>query len=194
MPNVMWIFNMAQEPPKIPEPILIVIEQKVEVEPPVEEKIYTIEEKIRDNHYNCNEQTQYIRADNAECLDKPVYTPRTTQTRSEPIRNSSQRTYSPGNTYSRGYCTWYVKNTLGWVPNGWGNANTWASRARSQGYTVSSTPVVGAVAQTSSGGLGHVAVVTGVSGNSVTITEMNYTGWNRVSSRTAPASSFQYIY
>lgn len=184
----MWIFNMAQEPPKIPEPILIVIEQRVEEpveEVPVE---YTIEEKIKNNHYNCDEETQYIRADNAECLDKPVYTPPSTQ------RTVRRAPVSSQNTYSYGYCTWYVKSTLSWIPNGWGNANTWASRASSQGYTVSSTPIVGAVAQTSAGGLGHVAVVTSVNGTTVTVSEMNYRGWNVVSTRTTSASEFRYIY
>ena len=193
MPNVMWIFNMAQEPPKIPEPILIVIEQKVEVEPPIEEKIYTIEEKIRDNHYNCNEQTQYIRADNAQCLDKPVYTPRTTQTRSEPIRNSSQRTYSPGNTYAFGNCTHYAKQLRPDLPNNLGNANRWYVNAQAQGYSVGYTPAVGAVAEATTGYM-HVAVVQKVDGNRIYIVEKNYKGFNVVSSRWANASDFRYIY
>lgn len=99
-----------------------------------------------------------------------------------------------GNTYGYGYCTWYVKNVISWVPNGWGNANQWAYGARNSGHTVSGTPIVGAVAQTSRGSLGHVAVVTAVNGSSITISEMNYSGWNRISSRTANASEFVYIY
>lgn len=184
----MWIFNLATEPPKIPEPILIVIEQKVEQ--PVEEvpKEYTLEEKIKLNINNCNEAVQYIRADNAECLDKPIQSAPVARKATTRAENSS------GNTYGYGYCTWYVKNALSWVPNGWGNANQWAYNARAQGYTVSSTPIVGAVAQSSGGSLGHVAVVTGVSGDTVTISEMNYRAWNVVSSRSAPASSFVYIY
>lgn len=107
---------------------------------------------------------------------------------------ASRATSTAGNTYGYGYCTWYVKNQAPWIPNGLGNANTWASRAPSYGLTVSSVPRVGAVAQSSGGNLGHVALVTGVSGNSVTISEMNYQGWNVVSSRTEPISAFIYIY
>ena len=182
----MWIFQ--GEPPKIPEQILIVIEQRVEV--PVEEvpPVYTLEEKVKLNVNNCNTDTQWIRADNAECLTKSVVTARTTE---KPVRQAEN---SSGNTYSAGYCTWYVKNALSWVPNGWGNANRWASNARSQGYTVSSVPVVGAVAQTSSGPLGHVAVVVSVNDTTITISEMNYKARYVVSTRTVPVSNFTYIY
>lgn len=183
---------MASEPPKIPEPILIAIEQKVEVEPP-EEKIYTIEEKIANNYYQCDETTHWIRADDATCIPKRLEVPEQVKTQLS-TEKSVERAENGLNTYSAGYCTWYAKNTLGWVPNGWGNANQWAYNARNQGYTVSSTPIIGAVAQSSGGSLGHVAVVTGISGDTVTISEMNYQGWNKVSSRTVASSSFVYIY
>lgn len=185
----MWLLTMASEPPKIPEPIQIVIEQKVEVEPP-EEKIYTIEEKIRDNHYKCDESIEWISAENATCLPKRVQSATTARVAEKPVR----RAVNGSNSYSSGYCTWYVKNTLSWVPNGWGNANRWASNARSQGYTVSTTPVIGSVAQTSGGSLGHVAVVTSINDNTVTISEMNYKGKYIISSRTVPISNFIYIY
>jgi surface antigen len=178
----MWILQMATEPPKIPLPIQIVIKQ--EVPPPVE---YTIEEKIKLNVNNCDESVQWIRADTAECIPKRVNRPVQPQKTARGAVNAS-------NGYSYGYCTAYVQNQLGWVPNGWGNANRWASNAKADGYTVSNTPIVGAVAQTSSGALGHVAVVTGVSGDQVTISETNYVGWNKVSSRTVSVNSFVYIY
>jgi surface antigen len=61
--------------------------------------------------------------------------------------------------------------------------------------SVGSTPRVGAVATTTAGGLGHVAIVESVNGDgTVRVSEMNYEGWNIVSSRTANASSFLYIY
>ena len=101
---------------------------------------------------------------------------------------------SSGNTYDRGYCTAFVKDSLGWVQNGWGDAKSWASRASAQGHTISSIPIVGAVAQTTAGGWGHVAVVIGVGNGTVTIREMNYKGWNIVSERVATTSSFTYIY
>jgi surface antigen len=178
----------AETPPITSPLIQIVIEQqKEEVEPQVIEKIYTIEEKIESNFYECDESIQYIRADDATCLAKPVYTQQNT-------RSTVRQAVNGSNSYTYGYCTWHVKNLLSWVPNGLGNANTWASRARSQGYTVSNTPIVGAVAQTSGGRLGHVAVVTSVNGATITVAEMNYTGWNVASTRTAPTSSFVYIY
>ena len=99
----------------------------------------------------------------------------------------------PGNTYAAGNCTYGVASWVP-VPNNWGNANAWASNARSQGYTVSPTPKVGSVATTTAGYYGHVALVIGVTGNTVTIQEMNYAGFGIVSSRSASISEFQYIY
>jgi surface antigen len=177
------------ETPPITSPLIQIVIQQPEVEQPPEEQIYTIEDKIRDNHYNCDESTHWISAENATCLPKRVQTATTARVAEKPVRTA----VNGSNSYSSGYCTWYVKNQLSWVPNGWGNANRWASNARSQGYTVSTTPTVGSVAQTSSGALGHVAVVTSVNGDQVTISEMNYRGWNIISSRTVHVSSFVYI-
>lgn len=60
---------------------------------------------------------------------------------------------------------------------GWGDAKNWASKAQQSVYPVSSTPAVNTIACRVSG-LGHVAWVTGVSGDksTVTVTEMNC--WN----------------
>lgn len=124
---------------------------------------------------------------------KQVPTPKPKPAQTRPTAVSRQAS-TGGNSYSAGYCTAFVKDSLPWVPNGLGNANTWASRAPSFGLRVSSTPAVGTVAQTSSGSLGHVAVVTGVSGSSVTVIEQNFKGRYIVSTRTVPASSFVYIY
>lgn len=98
-----------------------------------------------------------------------------------------------GNTYTYGYCTWYVKNMRPDIPNSWGNASSWYGKAQASGYAVSSVPKVGAVAWRG-GGEGHVAIVTGVSGDTITISEMNHEGWNIVSSRSTASSSFLYIY
>lgn len=98
---------------------------------------------------------------------------------------------SSGNKYVAGYCTWYVKNKRPDLPNNLGNAITWVSRAAAQGLSTGSTPAVGAVGQQGN----HVVYVTGVNGDgTVTISEMNFDGWNVVSSRTVPASNFSYIY
>lgn len=97
-----------------------------------------------------------------------------------------------GNTYTYGYCTWYVKNQLSWIPNGWHNADTWGYYARQQGFYVGSKPKVGAVAWSASM---HVAVVIGVGKGTVTVSEMNYKGWNKVSTRTTPVGYWTgYIY
>ncbi len=109
-----------------------------------------------------------------------------------------------GNRYDYGYCTWYAYNRraeLGRpVGSFWGNAATWASFARGSGYLVNNTPEVGAVMQDSysAGGYGHVAVVEskGADG-SITISEMNYAGWNVKSFRTldaGQAARYNYIH
>lgn len=96
-----------------------------------------------------------------------------------------------GNTYTAGYCTWYVKNMRPDLPNNLGNADTWTARAAAQGLPTGSTPRVGAVGQQGM----HVVYVQSVNGDgTVTISEMNFRGLYVVSSRTVPASSFSYIY
>lgn len=55
----------------------------------------------------------------------------------------------------------------------WGNASNWAGAARSLGITVDMNPAVGAVAWWGTGTYGHVAWVSSVEGNNVTIEEYN---------------------
>jgi surface antigen len=99
-----------------------------------------------------------------------------------------------GNGYAYGYCTYYVASPPQ-HPGNWGNANAWYYNAQASGFSVGSAPVPGAIAWTGAGYYGHVAYVESVSGGMVTVSEMNFNGgWNRVSSRTVPASSFRYIY
>lgn len=137
--------------------------------------------------------------------------PETIQARqTTPTRTtSSQTTYyanaaAVGNRYDYGYCTWYAYNRraeLGRpVGSFWGNASTWAGFARSSGYTVNNTPEIGAVMQDSysAGGYGHVAVVESMGPDgSITISEMNYAGWNVKSYRTldaGQASRYNFIH
>lgn len=86
------------------------------------------------------------------------------------------------NGYDRGWCTWYAASRVS-VPANWGNANTWDNYAARSGWTVSTVPRVGAVAQTDAGGLGHVGVVEAVSedGTMIKYSDMNgLSGWGRV--------------
>lgn len=109
-----------------------------------------------------------------------------------------------GNGYDYGYCTWYAYNrraALGRPVGGmWGNASSWASLARASGFLVNNTPALGAVMQTpnAAGGYGHVAVVESVDPDgTIMVSEMNYAGWNRKSTRTLSASeaaSYNYIH
>jgi surface antigen len=95
------------------------------------------------------------------------------------------------NGYDFGNCTWYVASQIN-VPSNWGNANTWAYYARLSGWNVSSRPSVGSIAQTSAGYFGHVAIVKAVHSNgSVTITEMNFNGFDVVDTRTVSPHEFQ---
>lgn len=111
---------------------------------------------------------------------------------------------SAGNRYSYGYCTWYAYNRRAELgrPIGsfWGDAITWKSYAQQSGYLVNRTPAPGAVLHDpySAPPYGHVAVVEQVYGDgSVRLSEMNYAGWNIISSRTidaGQAASYSYIH
>jgi len=119
--------------------------------------------------------------------------------RSTAIRNSSSaRTASASsikisskagssvNGYPYGYCTYYVA-TRRYVPSSWGNARSWLSSAKRAGYSTGSEPVVGAIVQTNESYWGHVAIVTDVDDDTITIAEMNAVGWGKVSRRRLPA-------
>lgn len=103
------------------------------------------------------------------------------------------------NGYARGWCTCYAAAVAG-VPPGWGNASSWDNNARRSGWTVSSVPRKGAVAQTDRMSFaGHVGIVDEVSpdGTMIKYSDMNgLAGFNRVGhSDWVPASQFpNYIY
>jgi surface antigen len=177
----MILFTEAK-PPELSPLISIVIEQKQEA-PLVE---YTLEEKIQLNVNQCDEATQWIRADNAECLDKRVNTPVRTENTSEPIKNGS---YAPSGWYPYGQCTYWVASNRS--VGQWNNASQWLYQARRDGWTTGTTPRVGAIAWEPN----HVSLVTSVNGDgTITVSEMNYKGLGVVSTRTAPATQFSYIY
>jgi len=118
---------------------------------------------------------------------EPVY--------SQTYTPGSQAVYatdSAGNTYFKGYCTWYAKERRPDLPNMLGNGGQWVASAFAQGYATGNETRVGAVAETP----GHVAYVESVNGDgTITISEMNGTaGFGAVGSRNVPASQYRYIY
>jgi len=149
----------------------------------------TLAQKIESNYYKCNTDIQWIRADNAQCLDK---TPNTTQ---EPTRQAQSTVRTPQNGsvglngYELGQCTGWVASHR-YVPAGWGNASSWKQGAINAGWTVSNTPVVGAIAWR----YGHVAYVIGVGSGTVTISEQNYDWHSGIRTIDVPTSSYIYLY
>ncbi|EKE11525.1 MAG: CHAP protein [uncultured bacterium] len=87
-----------------------------------------------------------------------------------------------GHKFPYGYCTWYVASKK-YVP--WsGNAGTWLYRAKSMGYATGKTPKVGSIMVSSESWWGHVAIVESVRGGEFTVSEMNYRGFAKKSTRT----------
>lgn len=98
---------------------------------------------------------------------------------------------SAGNTYDRGYCTWWAKHKRPDLPNNLGNAITWVSRAAAQGIPTGSTPRVGAIGQSGN----HVVYVEKVDGDQIYLSAMNdAAGWDKVAYRWDNASEYLYIY
>jgi len=93
-----------------------------------------------------------------------------------------------GHRFPYGYCTWYVAQKRN-VPWG-GNAGTWIYHAKAGGYSTGRTPRAGSIMVTTENRYyGHVAYVEKVSGDTITVSEMNYVGFAKVSRRTLSASS-----
>jgi surface antigen/LysM repeat protein len=107
-----------------------------------------------------------------------------------------------GHEFPFGECTYYVAKLRGGIPWG-GNAKDWFANARGYGAKTGQMPEAGAIVVFHSARgenysrYGHVAVVTSVSDNSFTITEMNYDGYDRTDTRTisdADAAITGFIY
>ena len=130
---------------------------------------------------------------------------RSTYTRKATVNGTSGKR-SSYNWATQGQCTWGALNkwyqSEGYYPGGWtGNAMTWAYGAANAGYTVSGTPrtrsiVVMQPGVHGSSSVGHVAWVTAVNGNEVTIIEMNaLAGPYNYNTRTVTdISGMKYIY
>ena len=185
------LFLAAQEPPKS---LLIdfVTETKIEI---IVLPELTVEEKIASNYYKCDESIQYIRADTAECLDRPANrvpesvsatertnTPVSTQ---KAVRTAERAPYG---WYDKGQCTELVWSMRP-VP-AWGNASTWPASARRAGWYVGPNPIVGAIGQRGN----HVVYVLEVRQNTVLIKEANYDFNGSVRTIERPINYFTYIY
>jgi surface antigen len=92
-----------------------------------------------------------------------------------------------GHRFPYGYCTWYVaqRKNIPWS----GNAGAWIYNAKSMGYATGKTPVVGAIMVSSESSYGHVAIVESVRGGEFTVSEMNYVGFAKKSTRTISTGS-----
>jgi surface antigen len=92
-----------------------------------------------------------------------------------------------GHGFPYGYCTWYVAQKR-YVPWG-GNAGTWLYHAKAAGYATGKAPRPGAIMVSSESWWGHVALVEKVSGGTFTVSEMNYAGFAKRSTRTIAVGS-----
>ncbi|MGQ7353984.1 peptidoglycan hydrolase PcsB [Streptococcus suis] len=121
-------------------------------------------------------------------VQQPVATASSSSTTSTTSSSSSTTTSSgssaasnnaryDASSYPIGECTWGVKSQVSWVGPYWGNANQWVASARAEGFSVGTTPQVGAVAVWVGGTYGHVALVTAVeSSTNIQVSESNYMG------------------
>ncbi|KAK4183834.1 CHAP domain-containing protein [Podospora australis] len=98
------------------------------------------------------------------------------------------------------FVAWRINERLGikfhnkYKGAAWGNANSWDEAAKATGVTINNTPKPGSIAQTSDGKAGHVAWVTAVNGDKVTIEEYNWSKVEGYGTRTVAKGSFKYIH
>lgn len=125
--------------------------------------------------------------------DPPIVAPPRTQVASSRTSVPSYVPRSSGpNRFPWGYCTWYVasRRHVPWRGNAW----QWYGNAQAYGRPVGKVPVVGAIMVTWESSVGHVAYVERVnSDGSFTVSEMNYVGYGRISSRTVTTRSVPLI-
>lgn len=92
-----------------------------------------------------------------------------------------------GHKFPYGYCTWYVAQKK-YIPWG-GNAGSWIYNAKAMGYTTGKSPRPGSIMVSSESAWGHAGIVESVNGNEFTVSEMNYKGFAKKSTRTVSANS-----
>lgn len=185
------------EKPKAPEPVLYTIKDGDVLEKVASDQHTTVQKLFNKNTAIVDPNVievgleLTIPADEEILTDRPLPASQVWNPTSSSLPNNvnSGGFSVSGNTYFAGQCVWYIKNIVPWVQNGWGNGSDWVYKS---GHRVSSIPAVGTVAAAIA--YNHVALVTGISGQTVHITEMNYKGVGVISERDAPVSEFQYIY
>ncbi len=104
----------------------------------------------------------------------------------KPKTNYVSRSYVVGagtgksRAFPYGQCTWYVaqKRYVPWS----GHAKSWLANAQAYGFSTGSIPQAGSIMVMQGGNwlgrvYGHVAYVESISGDWVTISEMNHVGW-----------------
>ena len=161
----------------------------------VGDKLYTVGESPVTAPEAPQEPLVENRAETPVQVETPVVEAPVASQTVEPVASVPVRGNGGHNAYAPGYCTWYVKERRPDIGSFWGNANQWVGSATAAGYSTGSVPVPGAIGVSYTYYLGHVVYVESVNGDgTVNVSEMNYQGHGVVSSRTAPASEFTYIY
>ena len=125
---------------------------------------------------------------------KEIVSPKTkpnTQLSKPRVKNSeppvsNRRDYTRKTGFAKGQCTDYVaqKVAVTWR----GNANRWVANASAQGYQVDRTPAAGSILVTNESRYGHVAYIESANGDNFTISEWNYAGRYRKTTRTLSAN------
>lgn len=146
------------------------------------------DEKLKDRFSEF--QNQPVAAQPA-ATETTEYAPSYSQTYT-PGSEAVYATDSSGNTYFKGYCTWYAKSRRPDLPNMLGNGGEWAANAAAQGFKTGATPKVGAIAETN----GHVGYVEKVNKNgTIVMSDMNgRAGYGNVGKQTVSGSNYHYIY
>jgi peptidoglycan DL-endopeptidase CwlO len=94
------------------------------------------------------------------------------------------------------YTAWKVYQTYGYMPywGGHGNANQWPASARADGIPTGSTPRAHSVAISMNGYYGHAMWVEAVQGNTIYVSQYNYSSPGNYSEMAISGSGLTYIY
>ncbi|MFT8757771.1 COG3942 and LysM peptidoglycan-binding domain-containing protein [Leuconostoc pseudomesenteroides] len=163
----------------------------------------SVSEIVRINDLPSNGHWIYVGNDlkvNEESQTKTSDTENNHDTAFVAIDKRNENIKNANNSYPFGQCTWYVKASLGWVGNYWGNAQDWAKSAQTEGYQVNGEAKPGSVAVFSPGlhgadaTYGHVAVVEHVNSDGTILISEGNAGRGLYSTRTVPTASVQFIH